>query len=68
MAIQQKALVVAFSTQDLTKGRAAAEETLNRHLEEGWRLVRTDALPGSSSQDYHSSFAAIVLLERGSAD
>ena len=67
MAIEQKALVVAFSTKDLSGGKAAAEDTLNRHLAEGWRLVRTDPMGGAGSQDYHSSFAAIVLLERGSA-
>lgn len=64
MATEQKALLLAFSTKDLAAGRAAAEETLNRHLAEGWRLVRTDPMGGAGSNDYHSSFAAVVLLER----
>jgi hypothetical protein len=68
MAIEQKALLLAFSTKDLAAGRGAAEETLNRHLAEGWRLVRTDPMGGAGSNDYHSSFAAVVLLERGIAD
>ncbi|MFN3428747.1 MAG: hypothetical protein ACK46X_02210 [Candidatus Sericytochromatia bacterium] len=65
MAIEQKALVLAFTTKDLAGGRAAAEEMLNRHLAEGWRLVRTDAMGGAGSNDYHSGFASIALLERG---
>jgi hypothetical protein len=65
--LETKALIVAFSTKDLAGAKTAAEETLNRHLAEGWRVARIDPMGGAGSNDYHSSFASIVVLERGAS-